>query len=99
MPALIQALWGFFAAILPSLVGRILVALGIGYATYTGFSAAVDGIYAQIQTNLQGMPVQVVNFLAYLWIDKAIATLFSAYTAAVTIKLAGGTVLKKMVVK
>lgn len=45
------------------------------------------------------MPVDAVAFLAWLWVDKAIGMLFSAYTAAIGIKMAGGTSFTKMITK
>jgi len=36
MQVAIQMLWGALALILPSLVGRILLALGISFVSYTG---------------------------------------------------------------
>lgn len=95
----INALWGVLAYILPSLVGRVLLALGIGYVAFKGFDLTVGWLLAQIKTNLSAMPLEVVNFLGWLWVDKAIGMIFSAYSAALLVKLAGSTSITKMVTK
>jgi len=95
----IQMLWGVLAMILPSLVGRVLLALGIGFISFTGLQVSMDFLYSQIQTTLQGMPSDILSFLGFLWVDKAICALFSAFTVSLAIKTATAGVIKKMVVK
>ncbi len=99
MPFLIAAFLGALAQVMGSLVGRVLLALGISYVTYKGLNIGIDWIYAQMQSSLQSMSSDVVDFLAFLWVDKALSTMFSAYTAAVALKMAGGTSITKMVTK
>lgn len=96
---LAQIIWGGFLMVLPSIVGRIMIALGVGYVTYRGFDAAVAWILNQIKSSFSGMPVEVVGYLGYLWVDKAIGMIFSAHTVAVAVKMAGGTSVTKMVTK
>lgn len=99
MNFLIQGLWGVFAAILPSLVGRVLLALGFSYITYSGFDLSVTWLLTQIKENMSAMGAEVVSFLAYMWVDKAIGVIFSAYSAALMIKMAGATTMTKLVRK
>lgn len=94
----IALLWGGFLMLLPSVVGRVMIALGVGYVSYVGFGVAIDTLYSQIKSNFSGMPVEVINFLGYCWVDKAIGMMFSAFVAAHLIKLAGKTAITKMVV-
>jgi hypothetical protein len=98
MPFLMPLLGGLLT-ICGSLVGRVLLALGIGYVTYTGFDLSISWLLNQIKSNISAMPSQIVSFLAWLWVDKAISIIFSAYSAAVLIKLGTSTKLTKMVVK
>lgn len=99
MAILVQAIWGALALILPSLIGRILLALGISFVSYTGFNVAVGYMYTNIQTYMNGIPSDILNLLAYLWVDKAIGALFSAYSAALAIKTASSGIVKRMVTK
>lgn len=96
---IIQALWGALLVFLPSIIGRILMAMGIGYVTYKGFDAAVNWILNEIKSGFGGMPSEVVSFLGYVWVDKAICMIFSAHAVAVAVKMAGGTSVTKMVTK
>lgn len=96
---IVQMIVGGLAASMATLVGRALLALGIAYVTFTGFDVAMSSIYQQIQSNFSGIPTEILSFLAWCWVDKAISIIVSAYTASVTIKLAGGTTLTKMVAK
>jgi hypothetical protein len=98
MPLLMTFLGGLLS-ILGSAVGRVLFSLAMGYVTYSGFDLAINWLLDQIKTNFNAMPAQIVSFLAWLWVDKAISMIFSAYSVALVVKLAGSTKLTKLVVK
>lgn len=98
MPLLLAAL-GLVLSVMDSVVGRVLLALGIGFVTYSGFDVAIDWLLQSIKDNFAGMPADILQFLAWLWVDKAIGMLFSAYSIAIGFKLAGSTTLRKMVQK
>jgi hypothetical protein len=95
----ISALIGGFMTVAGSLVGRVLLALGMGYVSYTGFNASAGWLLDQIKANMGSMGADTVSFLAWLWVDKAIGLIFSAYSAALVVKMAGGTKLTKLVTK
>jgi hypothetical protein len=99
MQFVIAALLGGLAMSASSLVGRVLLALGLSYVTYSGFDLAVTWLLNEIKANFSGMPVDVIQFLAWLWVDKAIGMLFAAYAASIAIKAAGSTTITKMVRK
>ena len=92
-------LLGGLATLAGPMVGRILLALGMGYVTFKGFDILIGWLLTSIKTNMSGMPAETVNFLAYLWVDKAISTIFSAYTAAAMIKMAGSSSITKLITK
>lgn len=95
MHIIFAACWGLFLRIIPSIVGRTLLAAGIGFAMFTGFQASADAVYAQLQSQLQGMPADIVQLMAFLWVDKAIGALFSGFTAACAIKSVSGLGFKR----
>lgn len=99
MIALVRVFIGALLTICESVVGRVLLALGMGYVTYSGFDLTISWLLNQIKSDISAMPAQVVAFLAYLWIDKAIGMVFSAYSAALLIKLGGSNKLTKLVTK
>lgn len=98
MPLLMSLLGGLLT-IAGSMVGRILLALGMGYVSYSGFDLLVGWLLNQIKSDISSMPAEVVQFLAYLWVDRAITMVFAAYSAAIVVKLAGSTKITKLVTK
>lgn len=100
MPLLIvQWLIAGFGMAMGSLVGRLLVALGVTYVTYTGLTVVTEWIWQQIVGSFGMMPLHVTNFLAYVWFDKALSMIFSAWTAAMALKVGAGGSITKMEIK
>lgn len=91
---LLTSLLGGLLSICSSLVGRVLMALGLSYVTYSGFSLGADFLLNEIKVNLGSMPADILSFLAWLWVDRAISMIFSAYAVALTYKTAGGNITK-----
>lgn len=98
MPLLV-ALLGGLVSIVGSVVGRVLLALGLSYVTFKGFDIGVDWILSQIKSGVGSMPGEIVDFLAFMWIDKAIGVMFSCWTACMAVKMLGGGAITKLVMK
>ena len=96
---LLWALGGLLLNLVGSIAGRALLALGMGFVTYKGMNVGIDWLMNQIKSNVAGLPNDVVQFLAYLWVDKAISMLFAAYAAAALIRMAGSDSMTKLVTK
>jgi hypothetical protein len=96
---LLASLLGGLATVCGSLVGRVLLALGMGFVTYKGMNTGINWCLDQIKTNMSAMPPEIVNFFAWLWVDKAISMVFAAYTAAALIKMAGSDKITQLVTK
>lgn len=96
---IVAAIAGMLLQLSASIVGRVLLALGMGFVTFKGFNVLTDSMIAEVKASFSGFPSDVTNFLAYLWVDKALGVLFSAYTAAAAIKMAGSGMVKKLVMK
>lgn len=94
----VPALMGGLAMAMGSLVGRALLALGVGAVTYTGVTLGVGVIKDQVITNLSGLPVDAVRLLAFFWVDKALTVIFSATATALAMQTVSGS-LKKIVMK
>lgn len=99
MPILVASILGGLAQVAGSLVGRVLLALGISYVTFKGFGVATDFIKGQVQTSINSMPAEVVSLLGFLWVDKAISLVFSAWSACLALKLAGADSVTNMIVR
>lgn len=93
-PALIGALAGAMG----SLIGRAVIALGIGFVTYKGLDLALGALQQQAMAGLSGIGGDMAGLLGFLWVDKAISVVFSAVTVSVALKAIGGSV-KKAVLK
>lgn len=99
MPALLLALLGGLVSIVGSVVGRVLLALGLSYVTYSGFDVGITWLLDEIKSSISAMPSDVVDFLAWLWVDKAIGLLFSTYSAALVVKGLSSGKLTKLIMK
>lgn len=99
MQFLVAALIGGLLTALASMVGRVLLALGIGYVTFTGVGTLGDWLMTQIQTAMGGLPADIASFLSWLWVDKAITMVFSAFVAALAFRLGGSDTITQMIVR
>lgn len=77
----------------------MLLALGIGFVTYTGLDIGIAAIKASVISSFGGLPADVFGLMGYLWVDKAVTTVFSAFTAALVIRTASSGAITKMVIK
>lgn len=98
MPIFIAALLGGLATAVGSLVGRVLIALGITYVSYSGLNVLLDGIKADIFANLGGLSGQVLGIVGVLQIDTAINITFSAIAARMVIAgLTSGVITRRVI--
>lgn len=99
MPILI-ALSGVLIQITSTLLGRVLLSLGFGMVSYTGFSILLDSIIAGLKGSFGGMSAVMLNFVAWMWVDKALSIIIAAVNTSLSIQLAGaaGGALRKWVV-
>lgn len=93
MHVIAAAIWGAFLNVVQSIVGRVLLALGLGVATYYGLGSVVDDITSMGRNALISLPPDLKKILGLLRIGEV----FSLYVSTVTIKLlyngvTGGTV-------
>jgi len=98
MHVFIAALIGGFATVLSSFVGRVLLALGIGYVAYKGFDVLFINIANLIKQHLNSGTAEMVGLLGYFWVDKAVSVILSAYALKLAYNSFGG-VIKKTVIK
>jgi hypothetical protein len=99
MPVFIAALLGGFISATSSFVGRVLLALGIGFVAYQGIDVALTALKASAVANLSALPFGLVGMLGVLKIGTGLNIIFSAITARLTIMgLTSGTI-KRMVYK
>ncbi|MBN9430356.1 MAG: DUF2523 domain-containing protein [Burkholderiales bacterium] len=94
----IAALLGGLVEIAKSVVGRVMLALGFGYATFTGFDVMIDGVKDTVLGALGSMEssgVQVSQVLASLRIGQAVSLIFAAITTKLFMSgLMGGVIAR-----
>lgn len=81
MPALIAALWGAFLTIIPTLVGRVLIAAGIGYVAYSGIDGLVNSARSSLFASISASYPVVVQLAGVLKIGTCINIMTSAVLA------------------
>lgn len=99
LPLLGAGILGGLVTVAGSLVGRVLIALSIGYVAYSGVQALLDTIKAQVISMLSGAPANIVIIMSLLKVDVATSILFSALAARLVLKGLTSDVIKRMVVK
>ncbi|MCC6609254.1 MAG: DUF2523 domain-containing protein [Burkholderiales bacterium] len=99
MPLFLAALLGGLVQAASSIVGRVLIALGIGYVSYTGINALLGWIKSQVVSQLAGAPGTVVAIMGLLKIDVAVSIIFSALAARLVLQGLTSDKVTKMVIK
>lgn len=96
MPFFVSALLGGLVSMAPYVVGRVLIALGIGAVTYTGLSVTLNFLKTQVVSSLAGLPADVVGMLGFMKVGSAISIVFSAIVVRMTLEglSAGGSISK-----
>jgi len=87
---LILAFFGGFSLSIPSLVARVLGALGMGFITYQGGQILLDRLKALLENQMTGLDSPYVGILGLMKIDDAIGVIVSAYTTSLIIKYGRG---------
>lgn len=81
MPVWVASLMGGFVFLVGSMVGRVLIALGMSFVTFGGISVLFSGLKSIVVSNLGYMPQKILLLLGYVKIDVAITMIFSAMVA------------------
>lgn len=99
MPALVAVIMGALLQIVGSLVGRVLVALGLSVMTYTGMSVTLTWLKSQAVTAALGLPADVIGMLSVMKVGTSISIIFSAMLARLVVTGLQGDAVKKWVLK
>lgn len=77
----VPALIGGLVQAAGSMAGKVLISLGVGYATYQGIDASFDWIKVKIATSFMGMPAQAMAVLSAARVGSAVSIVLSAIAA------------------
>jgi hypothetical protein len=83
MPAILFALGTLLINISTTLVGRVLLALGMGVATFTGMQATMGYIGMQFVEKVRLLPPEVIGMLGVMKLGVCV----SVITSAIAVKL------------
>lgn len=99
MPVFVAAIGGMLINIVGTLVGRVLIALGISVVTYTGITVTLDALKAQAIGAFGGLPPEVFGLLGILKVGQCISIVTSAIAAKLVIDGLTGDTMKKWIHK
>lgn len=99
MPVFIAALLGGLVEIAGSLVGRVLLSLGISFAVYKGLDTSLDFLRDSAISNFQGLPAVSLQLLGLMKVGKVISIVTSALTARMALNGMTSGTIKRMVTK
>jgi hypothetical protein len=99
MPVIVAFLWNAFLAILPSLVGRVLLSLGMSVVTYTGLQVTFGWLKDQAVAKFLLLPPDVVGLLAVLKVGESLSIIFSALLVRASLNAASSGTFKRWVTK
>ena len=80
--------------VLSSILGRALLALGIGFLSFAGFNEVLQLALSQVQAYLNGLPLQLLGLLGWCHADRPISAIFAGYAAALAMSAASRFVTK-----
>lgn len=99
MPAFIAAFLGGLISITGSLVGRVMVALGISVVTYSGVNSSLSWLRSQAVAALQGTGADVVGMLSVMRVGQCISIVTSAIVARALITGINSDTVRRWVLK
>jgi Protein of unknown function (DUF2523) len=99
MQAIIPWIVGALIQVAGTIVGKVLLSLGIGYVTFTGVDASLSWVRAEFLSGVSGLPALGLQIAGLLKVGVCVSMLTSALTTRLLLQgLTSGT-LKRMVVK
>lgn len=99
MPVFLAALIGGLVSAAGSFVGRVLLALGIGFVAYQGIDVAMNQFITMFQNSASGLPGSVAGMLGVLKIGTGVNIILSACLARLTLNGMTSGTIKRMVFK
>ena len=99
LPVVLASVGGILLSITGSLVGRVLLSLGIAVITYGGVDVTLTWLKGQAVAAFSGLPAEMVALMAYMKIGSCISMIFSAIVVRQTLNGISSGSFKKWVLK
>ena len=99
MPVFVAAIGGMLINLVGTLVGRVLVALGLSVITYTGVNATLEALKSQAVQSFSALPPEVFGMLGIMRVGQCISIITSAIAARLLLDGLTSDTFKRMVTK
>lgn len=99
LPVIAAAAIGGLISVTGTIVGRVLVALGVGVVTYTGVQAGIDSLLSNLDSAIAGVPADILGLLGFMRVGQALNIIISAMSARMLLNGLTGDTIKKWVLK
>lgn len=93
-----SSIGGILLSITTSLVGRVLMALGLGLVTYNALDPLLEQLQSSYFSQLSGVPAEILGFVGLLKVGEAAQIIFAALATKLFLSGIQG-VIKRWVVK
>lgn len=99
MPVFVAAIGGMLINLVGTLVGRVLVALGLSVITYTGVNTTLELLKTQAVSSFSALPPEVFGMLGVMRVGQCISIITSAIAARLLLDGLTSDTFKRMVMK
>ena len=99
LPIIAASLIGGLISVTGTIVGRVLVALGVGVVTYTGVQVGIDSLLYNLDSAISGVPADILGLLGFMRVGEALNIIISAMSARMLLNGLQGDTIKKWVLK
>lgn len=95
MPAFIAAMGGMLISLVGTLVGRVLIALGISVASFTGMKVLLNSFKENAINALISLPPDVLNMLSMMKVGVSLNIIMSAILTRLLLNGLSGDTIKR----
>ena len=100
MPWLVSVFLGGLVEIAGSLLGRVLLGLGLGFVEYQGINMMIDSAMSSALSTIGGIGGSIIgDWAGFFLIDKHISVIISAIGVKVLLHGLGGASVKRLASK
>lgn len=99
MPQIVAWVIGALVTAAGTLVGKVLLSLGIGYAVYSGIDTSIAWAKSEFLAGVGGLPSLAVQVAGTLKVGVCVSLLLSALTTRVVMQGMVSGAMKRMVQK
>lgn len=82
-------MWAALLSWIPSIVIKVMGALGIGFAVYKGYDVLLNSLIDYVKGSWVGLPSDIASILALAGFNEAISIILSAITIRMGIDFVG----------